>query len=270
MQNHHYHVLIVEDDLYALHMMGMLLARDWRTRVIAEIDGESSLKEIGLAIQKIGRAKERVDLVILDSELLGEHGKALQIAALFNEMIPRPRLLFTAAHRDPLLLRKAAALPNFSGWVLKNELLYGLAAAVVGAMEQFIVITPGVDDAILPDELRTRLQVISCADPAQELGAREKDIAHLGILYNMTQRDIADELVIDPKYVADVMSDLYEILGLHEIIHGEKDAAEVFENPIILRKIQEILPPGKQDRKVANMPTLAFHLLTQQSVKTSI
>ena len=265
----HYHVLVVEDDLYALHMMGMLLARDWRTRIIAEVEGEKSVAEIARQVQKVIKGKERIDLVIIDSELVGHPNKTLLVAGMFDELQPRPRLLFTATTCDTAFLRRAVGLSNFAGYVIKNELLFVLATAAVRIMEGGIVLTPGVDSALLPAALQARVQVISCENPVQEMGPREKDIARLGILYNMAQRDIADELVIDPQYVADVMSNLYEILGLHELIRGERLPDEVFQNPIILRKIREIIPTGGgREHKVPNMPTLAFHLLTEQCIET--
>jgi DNA-binding NarL/FixJ family response regulator len=266
----HYHVLIVEDDLYALHMMGMLLARDWRTRIVAEVEGQKPVVEIARQVQKVLKGKERIDLVIIDAELIGSPSKPLLVADLFDELQPLPRLLFTATTCDLPFVRRVAALPNFSGYVIKNELLFVLATAAVRAMEGAVVLTPGVERDLLPPDLRPRVQTISCENPVQDMGPREKDIARLGILYNMTQRDIADELVIDSQYVADVMSNIYEILGLHELIRGERPPDEIFQNPIILRKIREIIPAGGggREHKVPNMPTLAFHLLTEQCIET--
>jgi DNA-binding NarL/FixJ family response regulator len=259
----HYHIAIVEHDQYALSMMGMLLARDWRTRAIAELGGDKSLRELGEEVQKLARSRERVDLVIIDAEIPGEPIKPFQIAALFANFSPHPRLLFIDTRINPGFIAKAAAHPDFAGFLLKNEVLFALAAAVVQAVEGNVVITAGVDAALLPGNLERRVQVVGSANPFLGLGPRERDIARLGILYNMAQRDIADELVIEPAYVADVMYNLYEILGLHEIVRGERPPEEVFANPIILRKIQEIVQPAGHGHKAPNMPTLAFHLLTQ-------
>jgi DNA-binding NarL/FixJ family response regulator len=259
----HYHIAIVEHDPYALNMMGMLLARDWRTRVIAEMGGDMSLRELGEQVQKLARMHEHVDLVIVDSEIPGEPIKPFQIAALFNAFAPRPRLVFAATRSDPGFIARAAAHPDFAGFLLKNEVLYTLAGAVVQAVEGAVVVTAGVDASLLPAGLGGRVRVVESADPFLGLGPRERDIARLGILYNMAQRDISDELVIEPAYVADVMYNLYEILGLHEIVRGERPPEQVFQNPIILRKIQEIIQPAGHVHKAPNMPTLAFHLLTQ-------
>ena len=38
-------ILIVEDDIYARYWMEMMLRRDWRTRVVGQVDNAVSLYE---------------------------------------------------------------------------------------------------------------------------------------------------------------------------------------------------------------------------------
>ena len=262
-----YNIVVIEDDTYALHMMGMLLARDWRTRIMDEISGGEALGEISKRLAKFVRDQIPIDLVIIDSEMPGETQKPLAIAGLFQKMSPRPALVFTATRSDPVFLKQAAALPNFSGYLLKSEVMFSLAEAAVRASTKAIVTTPGMEGALRQLFPTRDIHVVCSDDPFSALSAREKDIARLGILYNLAEQDLADELLIEPSYVANVMSTLYEILGVHEIARGEKSPAEFFEDPVILVKIERFLPGGTLRRRAANLPAIAFHLLTRQCLK---
>jgi DNA-binding NarL/FixJ family response regulator len=260
-----YNVIVIEDDTYALHMMGMLLARDWRTRIMDEISGGEALGELSKKLAKFTRKQIPIDLVIIDSEIPGEPQKPLLIAALFQKFKPRPRLMFTATRMDPVFLKQAAELLDFSGYLLKNEVMFTLAdAAVRACLPQAIVTTPGVEELLRELFPARDIQVMCSDDPFSALSAREKDITRLGILYNMAEQELADELLIEPSYVANVMSSIYEILGVHEIARGEKSPAEFFEDPVILTKINRFLPGGSPRRRAANLPAIAFHLLTRQ------
>lgn len=259
-----YNIIVVEDDPYALHMMGMLLARDWRTRIMDEIGSEQPLGDISKRLARFGREQIPIDLVIIDSEMLGDPQKPLLVAGLFQKMAPRPGLVFTATRSDPAFLKQAAALPDFSGYLLKNEAMFTLADAAVWGSRKSIVTTPSLEDALRLLFPNRDIQVMCSGDPFSALSAREKDIARLGILYNMAEQELSDELLIEPSYIANVMSNLYEILGVHEIARGEKSPSDFFEDPVILSKLKRYLPDGTPRRRAANLPAIAFHLLTRQ------
>ena len=259
-----YNVIVIENDPYALHMMGMLLARDWRTRIMDEIRGDEAAGDISKRIAKFTRDLVPIDLVIIDSETPGEPQKPFLIAGLFQKMNPRPRLVFTATHSDPAFLKQAAALPDFAGYLLKHEVMFTLAEAAVRACLKSIVTTSGLEAALRQLFPTRDVQVMCSDDPFSALSAREKDIARLGILYNMAEQELADELLIEPGYVANVMSTLYEILGVHEIARGERSPADFFEDPVILSKINRFLPGASPRRRAANLPAIAFHLITRQ------
>jgi hypothetical protein len=130
-----------------------------------------------------------------------------------------------------------------------------------------MVATPGTEDGLRLAFPTRNLHVMCSEDPFSALSPREKDIARLGILYNMAEQELADELLIEPSYVANVMSSLYEILGVHEIARGEKRPLDFFDDPVILSKIERFLPGGTLRRRAANLPAIAFHLLTRQCPK---
>ena len=57
---HEDRILILEDDMYARDMMALLLRRDWRTQVIAEIGSMDQLKS--------ALRESPIDLILMDTE----------------------------------------------------------------------------------------------------------------------------------------------------------------------------------------------------------
>jgi len=58
-------VLIIEDDPYAQDLMSLLLTRDWRTRVVAEVSNKTELEEF------LDQGDSRIDVVVVDVEIPG-------------------------------------------------------------------------------------------------------------------------------------------------------------------------------------------------------
>jgi CheY-like chemotaxis protein len=74
-----YRAIIVEDDPFACDLMGLLLARDWRTHVVAELGlgTEAELKKI------LAGQAHPIDVVLIDTETPVDPrwpGRAAQIA----------------------------------------------------------------------------------------------------------------------------------------------------------------------------------------------
>ncbi|MDH3943190.1 MAG: hypothetical protein OEV06_03750, partial [Anaerolineae bacterium] len=117
------------------------------------------------------------------------------------------------------------------------------------------------------------VSVIDGAKPVAKFTPRETEIIRLGLLFNLTHRDVADELVVSPIWVSEVISNAYEKLGLRELVSGEFPVEEVFEDPAVAERIHSLLarpsktPGGKQLRKTPWVSTLAFHMLTVPEVE---
>jgi len=109
--------------------------------------------------------------------------------------------------------------------------------------------------------------------PVANFTHREKDVARLGLLFNLPQRDIADELVVSTDFVAETMSQLYEKLGVHELLSGETPLEQIFDDERLVARFRDILERsecyanGKAGRKAPWMPTIAFHLLTAPEIE---
>ena len=257
-------VIIVEDDVYALNLMATLLARDWRTRVIAEFGGSAMEAQVGRFLAS--NPNQRIHVAVIDAEMVMDPEEPLRIARQLGSLPHPPVILLTATQADERIFKRACALPTFGGFLIKQEVSFALASAVTKAAEKKVVVTPSLVEMVCEHIDRHNVVEISGMDPMENLTVREKEIARLGILYNLTQRDISDELALDSGYIADVISQVYDKVDLRDLINGSLPVEEYFQNPVILRKFREVIEaasgePGRG--KAPNMSTFAFHLLTR-------
>jgi DNA-binding NarL/FixJ family response regulator len=255
-------VVLVEDDPYARDLMALLLTRDWRTRVVGEADGPQNLQEIWA--DSVGH----IDLVILDTEIPDRPKVPTELAEMVLDVADPPVILYTATTVNENLLRTLVNSPGFGGYVLKSEVRYALASAVALAWEGNWVITPGVCAYAdrLPSQHKTL--VLDGQRIFDRFTQRESELIRLGIIFNLSIRDMADELVLTPGWVSEVVSKVYQKLGLREILSGEEALNTYFQNDAVLARCEAILKrptgrrPGGRLRKAPWMATLAFHLLT--------
>ena len=97
----------------------------------------------------------------------------------------------------------------------------------------------------------------------ESLTLRELEIARLAILFNQSYKDLGDELGLSAGYIGDLVSELYDKLGLTDILEGNSAPEEHFDDPEILT-LFHTASRRRQDRAKSafGMKTLAFHLLT--------
>lgn len=256
-------VIIVEDDPYSRDLMAMLLSRDWRTRVVAEL---GSAEDVDRYIDNENR---KADIVLLDTEMPGDRSWSSRIADTFQALSNPPTVLCTGTQVDLGTLKRFAK-GGLGGYLLKNEILYSLAAAVSQTFSGDKVVTPGIwqaaqDHAIL---LPKQIAIFDGGKPVANFTSREKEIVRLGILFNLAHRDVADELIISPIWVSELVSNIYAKLGLHEIISGDYPVKDYFEDDFVTERIENILArsnaknKSKKIRRTPWVSTLAFHMLT--------
>jgi DNA-binding NarL/FixJ family response regulator len=256
-----FRVLIVEDGPYARDLMSLLLTRDWRTRVIAEATGISDLNDF------LAQPRQKIDVAIIDTEIPGEPDLPLTMAELVQKMKPSPKIIFTGTLADLNILNYLIRTGN-CGYVLKSEVLYSLATAVAFADSGKCVLTPGTRSLTYDMNLPSGTVIIDGRNSMTEFTPRERELIRLGLIFNLSIRDMADELVISRGWVSEVVSGIYQKLGVHDILSGEISPETVFENPAIYEHLQNIAhrtPAQTSDgrlRKAPWMATIAFHLLT--------
>lgn len=253
-------VAIVSDDIYARNWMSLLLVRDWRTRVIAEITCHADFEKLN----EPGQPRPDLFLVDLDSyrdnpsmlsSLNEQAGKQTRILCVGTQVI------------ENVLLRLEARI--FAGYLIKAEISSSLAWAITFAYENITVFTPGVLDAlknnayVLPPN---KLIISGRVFPG--LTDRQEEIARLAIIFSIGRRDLADELKISDQWSYGMVSELYSRLGLEDIFSGEIDPSRfVGDDPVILKHLEEILDELGTSKKAKDLETLAFHLLTMPSLE---
>jgi hypothetical protein len=79
----------------------------------------------------------------------------------------------------------------------------------------------------------------------------------------MERHDLADELGVVEDWGYGLVSQIYEQLGVKDILTDDEIMDSYFENePLILSHIQKIRSAGKGSVKAHDLETLAFHIIT--------
>lgn len=258
-------VLIIEDDPYARDLMTLLLTRDWRTRVIGEIANQHELRDF------IDEFHPPIDVAIVDTEIPGEPDLPFILTEILGLLPKKPAIIYTATQPDGRILDRLVQI-GFGGYVIKSELLYALGSAVSAVARGDCVVTPGVHTIASRYAISREAHVYQGSRIEDIFTRRESELVRLALIFNLSIRDMADELVLSPEWVSEVVSGIYKKLGLREILAGEVPLEEYFEDPAVLERCQEItqrtqtkLADGRL-RKAPWMSTLAFHLLTRPRI----
>lgn len=262
------HAIIVEDDPFSRDFMSMLLRRDWRTRVVGEYGSDCAI-ELHHALRQAAR---RVDVLVVDTEVPTDEQWPMKVAQITRSLARPPVVLYTCTSPLQHTLEHVVGTSG-SGYISKREILYALASAVSMAARGYFVMTPSVQMIAGKVDLPERAVVMDGMIPVAQFTPRETDIARMGVLCNLEQRDIADDLAVSTDFVAEVTGKVYEKLGLRDILSGEKPPEDYLQDEALLTRVRSLLPqesgsPGKKGRKTAWMSTLAFHLMTVAEVET--
>lgn len=253
-------VLLIEDDPYARTMMELLLRRDWRTRVAASVRHPRELRP---ALDRLRRKRERVDFVLVDTDIPDD---SVWLRDAFEALRGEPaRVILTGvAPRAAMVEHLPDGLP-LAGYLIKDEIRFGLAWAAALAAGPAFVCTPGVERlySTLGRRLPPGALLLDGAAPVASLTAHESDVTRVAFLFSLERIELADELQISINYTYTLTSSLYQKLGIPELFSGEVAPQEVFgDQPIILAQLKKLI---KQDgsRKPQEVETVAFHLLTR-------
>ena len=257
-------VVIIEDDPFSRDMLVKLLSRDWRTRVVGTFDSLSRKSFEDFIRDPINH----IDTIILDTEVPCDPRWPLEAFGSVCSLAEPPKqiLLCTmpvSRYWNDILLNH----PCYGGYLVKQEVLYTIPAVVKLVESDHIVITKSVLNFSAPVHRKKNMLLVDGAQPIQGFTNRELEILRLGVLFNHSQRDIADELVISRDWISEVLGSIYEKLQIREIISGEIPLENVFHEEAILSRVKQILDQHdvnkkKNLRKVSWLNTLAFHLVT--------
>jgi len=263
MPKQEFQIAIVEDDPFARNWMALLAARDWRTRLAGEYD--EPLKIIPL----LNKKASYIDLILMDTDIPGEESWIPQILGAISTIQHPPVILCTGIKADPDVLGRLAH-PCFAGYILKKEINYSLAWAIDIALSGNWVITDGVRS--LASAMRFPLprpcMVLDGRKTLQStLSKHQADVSRLAFLFSMERRELADELGIVEDWGYGLVSQIYEQLGVKDILNDEESLQSYFgDQPLIISHVEKIRESGKHSIKAHDLETLAFHIITMPEI----
>ncbi|RPJ51998.1 MAG: response regulator [Chloroflexi bacterium] len=253
-------VLIVEDDPFAESWMALLLARDWRTRVVAEASG---LEEM---LSSLNAIEEKPNFVVLNLDLVAGFRDWSKLAPLAAPLVaPLPVLLIA---RSTQMLEQIEPFPGFSGCVIKSEIRHALSWAVALAEPEQWVITPGIEKYLRRSNRSTRVLVLDGRKSIHHLTEHEAEVARMALIFSMERRELSDEIKISEDWSYGLVSSIYQKLGLAEIFSGEVDPAEYLGKAFAENlRFQDILRQASRSHKKNDLETLAFHILCMPEIR---
>jgi DNA-binding NarL/FixJ family response regulator len=255
-------VAILEDDIFSLNWMALLMVREWRTRVVGEFTSRVEFREF------LEKAHQRFDVLILDVDLISEIYKITDICQALQSKGHQARILLTGIQQDPKVLLQVQN-EQIGGYVLKSEVAYALSWVIAFVSEGHWVLTPGVQklayEANVP--LPSNALVVDGRRTIPEFTDYEAAVARMAFIFSVGRRDLADELKISEQWSYGLVSELYKKLGLADIIAGDVDLfSYIGESEIIKDKFLEIMEQLGSSKKARDMETLAFHLMTMPEI----
>lgn len=256
-------VVIVEDDPFARNWMVLVAVRDWRTRVVGEVDEPSKL------IPLLEDPHNPIDFIVLDTDIPGGEDWIPRILELISSKKKPPKILCTGIRPNKAVLRELNN-PAFAGYILKEEVGYSLAWAISLAADGTWVITDGVQSLASAEHIHlpTPCMVLEGRHRIEGLTQRQADVAKLAFLFSIERRELADELGVGEDWGYQLVSAVYENLGIKDFLSDDELIQEYFgHSDLILSYIKRIRSEAKTSGKSKDMETLAFHVITMPEIK---
>jgi hypothetical protein len=206
-----------------------------------------------------------VDLVLLDTGIPSGENWIPEILDAISGMEHPPVILCTGirANQDVLSHMKNN---RFVGYILKNEINYSLAWAIDIALTGKWVATEGVRS--LAADMRYTLPhpcvVMDGRKTLQStLSKHQAEVSRLAFLFSMERRELADELGIVEDWSYGLVSQIYEQLGVKDILNDDEALESYFgDQPLILAHVEKIRAAGRNSIKAHDLEILAFHIIT--------
>jgi DNA-binding NarL/FixJ family response regulator len=253
-------VAIVEDDPYARDLMALLMWRDWRTRVVAEVGHPQDIRHV--------LKEENPNLILLgadDPDKISRLAEAIQASPAETGEL---KILCVATCPDRTALERCLAA-RFHGYLVRSEIAYALVWAVSLAGTGQWVTTPSILGLVDPFPIES--VVIKDLPGFPGLTPQEAETARLGILFNLPRRSLAHEKVKTSDTIYEYVSKAYDKLAMLEIFEeGELTVDDFFiDRPVLLKYfrpdleyIWEMARTRKGKKSFSEKETFAFHLLT--------
>lgn len=255
-------VAILEDDVFSRNWMALLMVRDWRTRLISEFSNRVELCEF------LNNNYQPFDILILDVDLFGEDFSISDVCETLTEAKSKAKILLTGILPEERIIRQMDD-ERVSGYVLKSEVGYSLSWVITFAYEGNWVFTPGTLSlaADMNYVLPKNKLIVDGRKQIPGFTEHEAEVVRLAFIFSLGRRDLADELKISEQWSYGLVSELYEKMGLGDIISGDADLFSYIGASVIIRShFEEIMEQLGTSKKARDLETLAYHLLTMPEI----
>lgn len=252
-------VALYSEDTYVLDWMSLLVVRDWRTRVVAEVTNQAELSEF------LGKERLICDVFIVDLDSASDMKQTIiEIADSIKDI-----KIIGLCRNQKLDFFRCIPVSAIAGLLYKQEIETSLGWAITFAAEGKPVYTPrSLEDTWKANFILSKDRLVLRARNYPGLTDRQSEIARLAIIFSIGRRDLADELKISDQWSYGVVSELYDHLGLSDLLDENQDFHSILENDWVIKShIDEILEDLGTSKKARDLETLAFHLLTMPVIE---
>jgi DNA-binding NarL/FixJ family response regulator len=245
--------------------MALIIARDWRTRLVGEVGG---LEQLPTLFQRLDKEQLFADLIVLDANILrGEKWTPEALKKLVSQA-KLPKILCVGIEPKRQVLKQLTH-PCFVGYILKDEICFSLAWAISLAIEGYWVITEGIQSLALDTGFRLPRPclVLDGRQINRHLSERQTHVARLALMFSMGRHELADELGIG-DWGYGLVSEIYRELGVRELLTDKNLAGYYFGNSALVQSyVRKIRKGIKGSIKARDMETLAFHMITMPEIR---
>jgi DNA-binding NarL/FixJ family response regulator len=256
-------VLVVSNDKFARNWITQLLMRDWRTQVTEEIDRLDDL----LGDLDSTRSKF-LDVAVIDTDNID-----FELSDLLEslEKIELKFLLLSKVPDEELF--SLINLPHFRGYLTKEKSDISLPWALHFAYQGFLVFSDDITSFnSFPTYVnRRKYLILSDIEALDYLTPSENRIAQLALVFSMSRGNLADELMLSPGSSTTMVSNLYNALGVNDLLKGNDWIRfKLDENPLISSHLEQKGENSYTTNKNSNKETLAYHVYTKPKVQKPI
>jgi len=256
-------VSIMSDDVYARNWMSLLVVRDWRTRLVGEMNCQMDPYAL------LAQNEQRCDFLLVDLDTLSSNPSLLSTLNNQEQTNKLIKIIGIGSRFESRFLSRLKP-ELLAGYLIKDEIGNALGWAITFAADGKLVFTPTTSNAAFDLALDLSKEKIILKKRIQEgFTDHQKEIARMAIIYSVGRRDLADELKISDQWSYGMVSELYDKLGVEDLFSGEETSLLLLQDdPKITKKLDKIIDDlGTGGKKARDLETLAFHLLTMPLIE---
>lgn len=255
-------VMILSDDIFTRNWISQLIMRDWRTQVAGE--GANAID-----LQKFfdEETTKFIDVLILDADNFNLSSPT--ILKTIKTAKPEIKIILISKKADVGLLTLYNE-SSFGGYLVKNEVEISLAWTVVKAMQGYLVFSKCVEELALKHQISFKKDyiVFDGIEAAEYLSPSENRNARLAFVLSMSRGNLADELSLTPKSSWTLISNLYNQIGMNDLLKGDNWIQfNIEEDTRIFSHLETGSCEKYKTNKHTAKETLAFHIYTKPKMR---